>query len=316
MAVTNMRWISVFVRTAELGSLRSAAKDLAISPQAAGQALAQLETQLGVRLIHRTTRVMSLTEDGQRLLADVQPALQSLQFALDRAKVSKDEFAGALRIVGPRTGFQQVLWPILDEFCTEHPKVRPEVTLEDRKGNWVEDRVDVGFRLGSPDEGVIAKRLFPLQLLICGAPGYFETHGIPNSVEALSSHRCSGYRTADGRAVAPWYLKVDGNVIAHRFSPAICTNDETLELSAVLAGKVLGQLTSVAAAPFIRSGQLVPVLLDYRPDHASYFVYFGSRISRPARTQAFIDLAVKRLSGTNSYVLTEAELKAARSYCA
>ena len=313
MAINNLRWISVFVKAAELGSLRSAAASLAISPQAASQALSQLETHLDVRLFHRTTRVISLTDDGRRLLTEVQPALSGLQTALNKAKSAKNAFSGPLRIVGPRTGFQQVIWSLLEEFCTLHPDVRPEILLEDRKGNWVEDRVDVGFRLGSPDEGVIARRLFPLQLLICGSPDYFRQHGVPQTLDALSTHRCAGFQAAESKHIAPWYVKVDDQHVHHSVVPAICTNDEMLELQAVLSGKVLGQLTSVAAAPYIRTGQLVPILLDIQPEHASYFVYFGSRVSKPARAEAFIELALQRLSDNTDFVLSARELAAANA---
>ena len=91
--------------------------------------------------------------------------------------------------------------------------------------------------------------------------------------------------------------------------PAICSNDEVFELHAVLSGKVLGQLAGVTAAPYIRNGQLIPVLTEYMPDYASYFVYFGSRTSQPARTRAFIDLAVQRLTDHPEYVLGAEELR-------
>jgi DNA-binding transcriptional LysR family regulator len=157
MAINELRSITTFIKAAELGSLRKAAQDLGISPQAASKALAQLESHLDARLFHRTTRVMSLTDAGQRLLEEVQPSVLGMQRALLNARTAKDEFAGPLRIAGPRTTFQPILWRLVEEFCEMHPGIQPDVLLEDRVGNWVEDRVDVGFRLGaSPDEGVIA----------------------------------------------------------------------------------------------------------------------------------------------------------------
>ena len=167
MAINELRSVSTFIKAAELGSLRKAAQALDISPQAASKALAQLEKHLAVRLFHRTTRVMSLTDTGQRLLEDVQPALLGVQRALKKATNTTDEFSGPLRIAGPRTTFQAILWPVIEEFCERYPDIQPDVLLEDRVGNWVEDRVDVGFRLGpSPHDGVIARRLFPLQMVI------------------------------------------------------------------------------------------------------------------------------------------------------
>lgn len=310
MAINELRCITTFIKAAELGSLRKAALALGISAQAASKALAQLEAHLDARLFHRTTRVMSLTDAGQRLFEDVQPSVLGMQRALQTAKSAKDEFAGPLRITGPRTTFQPILWRLVEEFCDLHPGIQPDVLLEDRIGNWVEDRVDVGFRLGpSPHEGVIARRLFPVQMPICGAPSYFEQHGVPESVAALAGHRCSVYRHPSTGKVVPWRVKLGDQVVDQPVVPAIYSNDELFELQAVLAGKVIGQLAGVTAGPYIRSGQLIPILVEHMPDYANYFVYFGSRSSQPARARAFIDLAVRRLDEQCEYVLSPTELQ-------
>ena len=313
MAINELRSITTFIKAAELGSLRKAALELGISPQAASKALTQLEVHLDARLFHRTTRVMSLTDAGQRLLEDVQPAVLGMQRALQNARIARDDFAGPLRIAGPRTTFQPLLWRLVEEFCDLHPRIQPDVLLEDRVGSWVEDRVDVGFRLGpSPHEGVIARRLFPLQLVICGAPAYFERHGVPDSLAALASHRCSVFRHPGTGKVVPWHVKLGEQTVDQPVVPALCSNDEVFELQAVLAGKVLGQLAGVTAAPFIRAGQLVPILTDHMPDIASYFVYFGSRTSQPMRARAFIDLAVQRLADNPDYVLGDEDLRSSQ----
>lgn len=310
MAINELRSITTFIKAAELGSLRKAALELGISPQAASKALAQLEEHLDARLFHRTTRMMSLTDAGQRLLEDVQPSVLGMERALQNARTAKDEFAGPLRIAGPRTTFQTILWRLVEEFCDLHPGIQPDVLLEDRVGNWVEDRVDVGFRLGpSPHEGVIARRLFPLQLVICGSPAYLRRHGVPESLAALASHRCSAFRNPGTGKVVPWHVKLGDQVVDQPVVPAICSNDEVFELQAVLAGKVLGQLAGVTAAAYVRDGRLVPVLTDHMPEYASYFVYFGSRTSQPVRARAFIDLAVQRLTDNPEYVLGEQHLR-------
>lgn len=314
MAINELRSVTTFIKAAELGSLRKAALALDISPQAASKALAQLEKHLEVRLFHRTTRVMSLTDAGQRLLEDVQPALVGVQRALKKAKSTTDEIAGPLRITGPRTTFQPILWPLIEEFCDRYPGIQPDVLLDDRVGNWVEDRVDVGFHMGrSPHEGVIALKLFPLQLLVCGSPEYFARHGMPDSLAALASHRCSVFRHPGTGQLAPWHLQQGPQVIEQPVTPAIISNDETLELHAVLAGKVLGQLAGATAAPYLRAGKLIPVLLDHVPDIGSYFVYFGSRQSQPAKARAFVDLVVERLTQTPTYALSDKELIRAKT---
>lgn len=314
MALNELRCVSTFIQAAELGSLRKAALALDISPQAASKALAQLEAHLDARLLHRTTRVMSLTDAGQRLLEEVHPAVLGLQRALTKARSAKDEFAGPLRITGPRTTFQPVLWTLIEEFCERYPGIQPDVLLDDRVGSWVEDRVDVGFRLGpSAHEGVIARRLFPLQMLVCGAPAYFERHGVPGTLADLAAHRCSVFRHPGTGQLAPWHVALDGQLVHQPVVPALISNDEGLELQAVLAGKVLGQLAGPTAAPYIRAGQLVPVLLDHVPDDfASFFVYYGSRASQPARVRAFVDLAIERLSDAPQLILSPQELARAQ----
>jgi DNA-binding transcriptional LysR family regulator len=314
MPINELRSITIFAKITELGSLRKAAEAQNMTPQAASQALAQLEQHLGVRLFHRTTRSMALTDAGRQFLDTALPALTSLQHALAMTRRSTDEIAGPLRIVGPRSVFAPVFWPLLDEFCRLYPEVQPDVELDDRIGNWVEDRVDVGFRIGlSPAEGVIARKLFPLQMIICAAPEYLVRHGAPDCLDALAAHRCSAFRSPGTGRVLPWRVKADDEVVEHQVVPSLCLNDEELETQAVLAGHVIGQLTAIAAAAHIRSGRLVPLLTEHVVEHASAFVYYGSRAAQPLRVRAFIDLAVKRLAGNTELMLTGQELAAAEA---
>nr|CUV14131.1 putative transcription regulator protein [Ralstonia solanacearum] len=289
----------------------------ACPPQAASQALAQLEEHLGVRLLHRTTRSLALTDEGQRFLEAAQPALAALDRALSQASESKDEIAGPLRIVGPKSSFAPILMPVIDAFCRQYPQVQPDVQLDDGKsnwGNWMLDRVDVGFRIGaSPDEGVIARRLFPVQLMICAAPSYLEQHGAPKSLDALATHRCSAFRHPATDQVLPWYLNIDGEIVHRHVPPTFSTNDTELELQAVLAGQVIGQIANFAAVTHIRAGRLVPLLL-HMSEHIGVHLYYGSRTAQPRRVRAFIDLAIQQLLDTPAYVLSAKELAQAAAH--
>ena len=128
---------------------------------------------------------------------------------------------------------------------------------------------------------------------------------------ALAAHRCSVYRNTGTGRVVPWRFKVGDEEVEQTVVPALSTNDEVVELHAVLSGKVIGQLAGVTAAPFIRAGQLVPLLVDHIPDRYSYFVYYGSRSAQPARVRAFIDHVVARLVNNSEYVLSKKELREA-----
>jgi len=309
MPINELRAIDTFAKAVALGSIRRAALAQGVSPQAASQALAQLEQHLGVRLLHRTTRSLALTDEGRRFLEATQPALAALAGALQSARESKDEVAGPLRIVGPKSSFAAILMPVLDEFCQRYPGIQPDVQLDDGIGNWVLDRVDVGFRIGtSPEEGVIARKLLPVQLLVCASPAYLARHGVPRTLNDLAGHRCSAFRHPATGQVLPWYLKVDGEVVHRHVAHSLATNDTDLELQAVLAGQMIGQISNLSAAQHIRSGALVPVMLAHMSDHIGLHIYFGSRSAQPRRVRAFIDLAVQRLHEAPAYVLSPKEL--------
>ena len=312
MPINEFKAVSTFAKAVELGSIRKAALAQGVTPQAASQTIAQLEQHLGVRLLHRTTRNLALTEEGQNLLENSQPALAAMERALALARQGREEIAGPLRVVGPKTSFAGILMPVLHEFCTAHPGIQPDVQLDDGVGNWVQDRVDVGFRIGaSPSEGVVGRRLFPVQMIVCAAPAYLKAHGMPQNLDDLASHRCSVYRHPVTGKVSAWYLTVDGKVEHRQMSPAFSTNDSELELQAVLSGQVIGQLANFSAAEHIRAGRLVPLLLPNISANIGMHVYYGNRTAQPKRVRAFLDLTIARLLDCPDYVLSSKELAAA-----
>lgn len=314
MPINELRAMETFAKAVELGSLRKAATAQGMSPQAASQALAQLEQHLGVRLLHRTTRSISLTEEGQQLLEAAQPALAMLERAIQRVRTTKDEIAGPLHIAAPRSGFTPVIWPVVDAFCSHHPEIQPDLHLDDQVSNWVMERADVGFRIGAPpEEGLIARKLFPVQLIVCASPAYLEQHGAPRRIEDLAEHRCSVFRHPVTGHIYPWYLKVDGEVVRRELPPALSTNDVELELRAVLDGKVIGQLSGISAVPYIRAGALKPVLLQHITDHMAVYLYYGSRRSQPARVRSFIEFAIERLGSQSEFLLTSEEVEEIQS---
>lgn len=315
MAINELRAITTFVQAAELGNLSKAAVAQQISPQAASKVIGQLEAYLGVRLFHRTTRSISLTEEGQRFLDAVQPSLAGLHQALTSALKSRESTSGPLRISGPRSVFKSVISPILNEFIQMNPDVQPNIQFDDRISNWVEDRMDVGFRLGhAPQEGLIARRLFPIQLVICAAPSYLQKYGSPKSLYELASHRCSAFRRIQDNRDVPWTVRVGDNIQDLYVHSVFCTNDEEFELRTVLAGEVIAQLAASTAAKHIREGSLIPLLIEHMADNYNLYVYFGSRAAIPTRVRCFIDLVTERLTDNPEYVLSENELLAASQW--
>ena len=312
MPINEFRSVAMFAKAAELGSIRQAALAQGVSPQAASQAIVQLEKHLGVRLLHRTTRSLALTEEGQHFLENTQPALAALDRALGLAREAKDDVAGPLRIVGPKSSFASILMPLLDEFCRAYPGIQPDVQLDDGIGNWVLERADIGFRIGaSAAEGVIGRQLFPIQMIVCASPAYLARHGKPMALSELDAHRCSIFRHPATGKVSPWYMRVNGEVEHRYVVPSFSTNDTELELQAVLAGQAIGQLANFSAAGHIRAGRLVPLMLQHVSDHIGLHIYYGSRAALPKRARAFLDLAYARLADCPLYALSDKELSAA-----
>jgi DNA-binding transcriptional LysR family regulator len=311
--MNEVRAISIFVRAARLGSLRKAAVDQGISPQAASHAVMQLEKELGVRLFHRTTRTLSLTEEGRRLLDSVEPALATLSSALDDARRSKDEISGPLRISAPSALARSVLWPSILEFAALYPDVQFDVRFDDRFTDLVADRADVGFRGGSPpSEGTIARRLVPIQLIVCASPAYLERHGAPRSIDDLVRHRCTGYRRANTGKQAPWEFLIGDEIVYRDIATALCANDVDAETEAIVAGLAIGQLGSFSAVSHIRGGRLVPLLAQHVTQRESVYIYYRRRTEQPLRVRTFIDFMIARIADNRDFYLEPSELRAAR----
>jgi DNA-binding transcriptional LysR family regulator len=310
--VNEIRAISLFVRTATLGSLRKAAIEQGVTPQAASLAVTQLEKHLGIRLFHRTTRQISLTDEGRRFLESVQQPLDALTEVLHSARHA-DHASGPLRVTAPRSLGNFVLWPLFEDFARTYPDVQLDIQLEDRFQDWVAERIDVGFRAGlQPDGRIIARRVLPIQLIVCASPDYLARHGAPANIDDLASHRCTGYLQPNTGKVAPWEFQMDGETAYRDIAPAICMNDPELETRAVLAGLGIGQLGSFTAVPLIRAGQLVPLLLPHTVQRIAMYLCYARRAQMPARVRLFIDFMVERLQNSTEWHLNDEELRAVK----
>lgn len=312
--MNEVRAVTIFVRAATLGSLRRAAVDQGISPQAASHAVMQLEKELGVRLFHRTTRKLSLTEEGQRLFDSVKPALSILSSALDEARRSKEQVGGLLRVSAPRALGLPVLWPYFEEFQRLYPDVQLEVQFDDHFTDLVTERSDVGFRGGPPPSGgSIARRLVPIQLIVCASREYIERHGAPRTIDELAQHRCTGYRRANTGKLAQWQFRVGDEIVYRDVPPVICVNDTEMETQAVLSGLGIGQLGSFNATPHIRSGRLVPLLTQHVTEYGTVYIYYAHRTEQPLRVKTFIDFMIERMADNRNFFLDSSELRVVRA---
>ncbi|MGA0609432.1 LysR substrate-binding domain-containing protein [Caldimonas sp. KR1-144] len=292
----DLKALSTLALVVETGSFRRAAVELGVAPQATSKTVRQLEAQLGVRLLHRTTRRLNLTDEGERLLAQVRPALSTIRDAMAQSRVSRAELGGMLRITAPRSLGQHLVLPLIASFVEQHPEVQVELELEDRISDTVADKIDVGFRTGGGmDRNVVARRLLDIQHWICASPQYLERHGRPRQWADLARHRCTGFRHVNTGKLMPWEYGENGETTYRDVPASFTTNDVDAEVHAVVAGLGIGQLPSYIAAPLIREGRLVQVLARHTSERIGLYLYYPQRAHLATRARRFIDFAVAQL---------------------
>jgi DNA-binding transcriptional LysR family regulator len=289
------RVISLFIGVVRAKSFSQAAVDAGLTPQAVSKAVRQLEDHLGVRLFHRTTRSLSLTEEGTRLFELANPGLRLLDEALDQIQSSRLEVDGLIRVVAPTSIGNSLLVPMLPEFQQLYPGAHFDMQLDDHFTNLVESKIDVGFRAGGPPErNLVSRKLGEMSLQPCAAPSYLARHGTPRTPDDLLHHRCTGFRQPNTGRLMPWELHVNGETV-YRDVPAVASfNTMEGEVLAVLNGMGIGQLALFMIQRELASGALVPLLPDTITSNNGVFMYYQQRTQMPLRVRHFIDFVAER----------------------
>ncbi len=286
------RVISLFIGVVRAGSFSQAAVSEGLAAQSVSKAIRQLEDYLGVRLFHRTTRSLALTEEGQRLYELASPGLQLLDEALEQVRNSGDEVEGLIRISAPTSLGSHLLAPMLCEFQERHPRARFDLVLADQFTDLVAAKIDVGFRAGSaPDRNLIARRIGDVVLKICAAPAYLERHGRPASREELALHRCTGYRQANTGRLMPWELQGEEGTLALDMPCVASFNTVESEAAAVMRGIGIGQLAGYLVDEEIAAGKLEHLLPELDTRNAGIYMTYPQRTRMPSRVRLFIDYA-------------------------
>ncbi|MGH8081132.1 MAG: LysR family transcriptional regulator [Lysobacter sp.] len=292
--------VVAFITVAAEGSFARAADRLGVGRSAVSRSVQKLEGQLGARLFSRTTRSTSLTREGELFYENCRPGVDRILQALDEMRdLREGPPRGPLRIASTHGFGRKVLAPLLGEFRLRYPDIGIELNLDEREADLAGDRVDVAFRDGRLDDSqVIAKRLIPMQMLVCASPEYARRHGLPARVEELRVHACINRRSANGRLCA-WEFKVDG--LARSISPSgdIVLNDDDLMLRALLDGEGLAQMPAFQVCDALRSGELVACLSEFAPDDRGHYLCYLSRRQLPKRVRAFIDFITARIRTLN-----------------
>ncbi len=287
--------IEAFVQVAELGSFTAAAKRLRLTPSAASRRVAQLEDAVGVRLFHRTTRAVRLSEEGRAFFERARAALRDLDAAQADTARLREKPAGLLRVEAPTIVGRHVIVPALLQFLAKHSHVQVELTLRDHPGDLASEGLDLSVRLGQlEDSGLVARRLGKTRMRVCGSPGYLRRKGTPKTVAALSRHELLGY-ALHGRPM-PWRLHDGRSVRELAPTGRIAVNNAEALIDLALEGAGLVWICDFMAESARRSGELVEVLRDaaceVSPVHA---VSLPSRHVLP-KVRVFAELVTRELA--------------------
>ncbi|NPD14972.1 LysR family transcriptional regulator [Xinfangfangia sp. D13-10-4-6] len=294
--------MQVFTRVAALGSLSGAARALGMSQTMATKHMAALEERLGVQLLHRTTRKITLTEAGRRYLESVERILSDLAEADAVASAERVEVTGRLRVNVPVSFGVRELVPRLAGFSRLHPALTIDLGLSDRVVNLVEEGWDVAIRIGHiQDETLIARKLARCRLLVAASPAYLAARGTPRTISDLASHDCLGYTLSTALGPTHWQFGTDGAFSAGVSGRFQANNGDAL-LAAALAGQGLIYQPTFLVGSEIRAGRLVPVCLDHPPmELAGVFAVYAANRRPPAKVRAFIDFLVSDLGPNPSW---------------
>ncbi len=248
--------INTFIRVVENGSIAAAARAKGMSPAAVSQSLSRLEAHVGVRLLSRTTRSMTLTENGQRYFEKVRHIPHDIELA-SQAAANETKPQGPLCIATTAAFGRHVLAPIMPAFKASFPDIDIELIGTDRNVDHRREGVDVSIRIEAQlNDQLIARKIASLPFIFCAAPAYLERAGTPQAPEELSQHACLVFRYPTDRRFLPWTFKVNGQPVNAKLNPSFISDDIDILAQLAVNGGGIARLASFVAQPLIDSGLL------------------------------------------------------------
>jgi DNA-binding transcriptional LysR family regulator len=297
--MSQLEGIEYFVRTVEAGSFAAAARRFGVTPSAVSRQVARLEDDLGVPLLARTTRSLSLTHDGQAFHARCLRVLEELGEARDALARVRKKPAGVLRVDAPVALGRAVFAPRLPEFLERYPDIDVELTLRDQLIDPVVEGSDVLVRIGPPrDSSLIARHLGHSRLVLCGAPSYLRKRGIPNRPADLARHECLSYLRPDGRQC--WRFRSGEQLLEIVPLGHLQVNDAGVLATHAVAGRGLVMMFDFLVADAIARGELVAVLEPYAPPPWPIHALYPKNRHLVPKVGAFLDFLGEVFGGTRA----------------
>lgn len=291
--------ITAFVKTVSMGSFAAAAKELNQTSAAISKQVKNLEQQLGIRLLHRTTRQLSLTEEGEYLYHRYGLVLAQLDASYNWLESRQQQPAGKLRINVPHSVGRHLILPLLPKFRATYPHIEPELYFDDLPRDPVAYGFDVGVRGGSlPESGLVARKLIPMQFLLCATPDYIASHPPINMPSDLLVHGQIRFRICGRGKVQDWVLDNEGESFVVAQNNALIVNSQDASCDAILMHMGIGFLESYYCQPYIKSGKLVQLLPDYHNGEKdkAYYLYYPHRENLAPKVRVFVDFLVHHLA--------------------
>ncbi|KGF80485.1 transcriptional regulator [Massilia sp. JS1662] len=282
--------LAVFAAVARHLSFRQAAVERGTTPSAISHAVRSLESRVGVRLFHRTTRSVSLTEAGETLFARLSPALSEMRTAVDELNSFRATPFGTVRLNVPNSLAPYVLGDVMELLVKKNPGLKLDVVATDRLVDIVQEGFDAGIRLGERlSQDMVAVRIKPtFRMIVVGAPDYFARHGKPATPHALRDHTCIRYAFPSG-TIYHWEFAQDGERVEVEVDGPLTLDSQELMVDAAARGLGLAFAWHDRAAPYIRAGRLQACLDDWTAVDENLYLYFPSRKHQPAGLRALID---------------------------
>jgi DNA-binding transcriptional LysR family regulator len=288
--------LRAFRAIAEHGSFTRAAAMLDVTPSALSQTVQQLESQLGTRLLQRTTRRVGLTEAGQEMLHRITPALKELDQALDAIRQHADRPRGTLRLTMPNVVSQTIVGPMLSEFMARWPEVQLDIRVDNSLNDLIAEGLDAGIRLGElVQRDMVAVPLgSAIRAVVVGSPAYFKRYGYPKDPKDLQNHNCIKYRMAGSGAIYRWEFAHRSGAQKGRWyeiavDGSLTVNDMSLALRSAEDGIGIATLMEISARPALDAGRLESVLEPWLPPFDGFYLYYPSRFQVPPKLRVFID---------------------------
>ena len=290
--------LGVLAAVVESGNFARAADALGLTASGVSRAISRMEARLGIRLLHRTTRSITLTDEGERFYAEVRPLLVGIEEAASHVGSAAGTVRGRVRINADPLFSREVLAPKLPVFMARHPELQIELITRDELGDMIGEGVDVSVRFGfPPSSSLVARLLLETRIITVASPAYLKKRGLPTAPADIAGHTCIQFRDSQTRRPFDWEFRKGRKVVPVTTRGPLLVTDAGTLISACVGGAGLAQMMSLGVVQdLIARKKLVQVLPDWADERFPLYAFYPSRHHPAGKVRAFIDFCLEILA--------------------